>query len=370
MDARIGSARRRWAVAPAAVLIVLAAALLAGAVTPATGGDAFDTEAIVRAAGPAPWRGDGIVHAQIRADDGRVYEEEWLNRRTGQTRRERKGSDANSTVSDGLRTWRWYPFSGHLYLTEVHDQRDPWLRPASLLLEVWRDLRAGRAWIVGEGEVGGTPTWIVEVKPGSEAPPGFRAFAEVEKETFLLRRRFSSEGRGLVIERDEVPETSVPARFFSPPPDRRWTTREGRLRYADLAAAVPFPAYAPRPDSGLRFAYAVLAEQRGESAAGLPAEERRKLYLAYARGGDTYDRAPFQLIETRRAARAERWFRVLRRAGKLTHVTIAGRKREALVGHGPSQRISVLLPGTFVHGWSELDREQTLALLAALRRVR
>jgi hypothetical protein len=309
----------------------------------------------------------------VRAPDGTVAEEEWLNRRTGQTRREKHGQHGDTTVSDGRRIWRWNDLRT-LSLTEVLEQRDPWLRPTSLLLEVWRDLLGGRATIIGESEFAGTPTWVVELQPGREAPPGFRALAEVERATFFVRRlSYGVPGalREAVLEQEALPDASVPARLFAPPEDLRWTLRERRLAHADLARTVPFPVYAPPPRAGqLRFVFAVLQEQRGASAGGLPSAARRSLYVGYASGDDPYVDAPFALIQRRRTARDDRWFGTLRRAGKLVVLRIGGKPREAWIGGGRSQMISLLLPGTTVAVRSELEREQTLVMVSALRRRR
>jgi hypothetical protein len=197
----------------------------------------FDTAAILRQAGSAPWSGEGVLRANW--GDGRIVE--WLDRRTGATRSvDYGGNGSYVVVQDGHRIVRWSEPGGTASLAEIVDPHDPWLDGTSELLSYWHKLNRGEARIVDQAELDGRAAWIVEVERGTggDAPLETRIFAELDRSTFLpLRVRTESD------EDDEYTGTRTVSyseavhadrrALFSV--DRRLTSREMRLPYRDLA---------------------------------------------------------------------------------------------------------------------------------------
>ena len=343
--------------------LVAGLAALAGG---SAGGVAASAPTAVGAAAEPPWRSDAVLHAVWGVPDGERRHEEWLNTRTGATRQ--VVYDANDDrlvwVSDGTRILEWgEPGTGGASLTILVDPHDPRLDAASSVLAWWHMLERGQARVVGSGELDGRPIVTVQSdkRPGADAPPDLKVFADLDRTTLLpLRVRLESGGRTTTqaVTYERLREDAVPASLFAF--SRAWTTRERRLRYRELKAA-PFAVYAPgERHRDLRFATAALVEQRGEGTRGLPAESRRMLYVGYVRG-TPYDDSVVQLVERRRA-------KTNRRVRWNVKVRIAGATRRAYVaGDG---LFFVNIGGTTVRGNATLSRAQIVALLRSLRRVR
>src|ERR687891_371010 len=88
--------------------------------------ETFDTAAILRQAGPAPWNGSGVLRARWSGDRA----VEWLDRHTGVTRRVEPGGNQRTIfVQDWHRilTWTenldpvWVPQFGTASLADVVD---------------------------------------------------------------------------------------------------------------------------------------------------------------------------------------------------------------------------------------------------------
>src|SRR5918999_3959653 len=119
--------------------------------------ETFDTAAIVRQAGPAPWSGEGVLRARWSGD----HAVEWLDRPTGATRSVEPGGNQRTIfVQDGHRILTWT--ENLASLADVVDPHDPALDRAAEILSYWRMLKRREARIVGEGELDGRPVWIVE----------------------------------------------------------------------------------------------------------------------------------------------------------------------------------------------------------------
>lgn len=316
-----------------------------------SGVETFDTAAILRQAGPAPWTGTGVLRA--RWGGGRIVE--WLDRRTGATRSvDRGGFGSYIVVQDGHRVVRWSEPAGTASLAEVIDPHDPWLDGTSEILSYWHKLNRGAAQIVGEDDVDGRRVWVVEVERGTggDAPRDLKIVAELDRSTFLpLRVRTESE------EDEEYAGTRTVAyteaenadrrALFSV--DRRLTSRETRLRYSDLGF-LPFPVYAPpRRVGDLRYSPASTHQE---------ADGRSTFFLSYVRSGDPFSKPAITLAETE--ASAERRFPprgdLVRIAGGLrrVHVTEDG-------------QIWVTIGETLIHGRTTLSRNETMRFLRALR---
>jgi hypothetical protein len=312
------------------------------------------------------WRGTGVVHARWVSNE-RLEQEEWLDRRTGATRKvvyDRRGKLI--WVGRGARILSWSEPQTGASLLEGVDARDPILLHGSDLLAPWRMMRTGRAHIVEAGEVDGRPTWSVriELPPSPERPEDFEFLVDVDRDTFLpVRER--RRGRGLsgtrAVRLEYVPRSALASNLFSF--QRRWRHRERRLRYSELPGPVRFSVYAlGHAYAGLRFGIATVIEDRGEGTQGLPPEFRGpQLAIGYVRG-DPFDEHVVQLIE--RPAGARRRFRPPR----VTFVTVGGARRA--VSLTPDGRFSLVVDGTWISGYARLPSARVLALLGELREVR
>lgn len=389
----------RITVRSAAVLAAAAGLAVAGAgcgTGPEPGSrDAQAANLAASAAGEEPWRGSGVVHA--RFGDG---SQEWLDRRGATRHVDDEGDAALVRIQDGRRIVSWDTLDPkHVSVTEVVDPSDPWLEHASQLLAPWRALQAGRAHIVGSGEVDGKPVWIVEsdAEPGPDAPPDLHAYVDVDQETYLPLRFRASSGDGkkmsLSVEYDEVSEAALPADFFST--DRAWTSRERRLRHSDLAS-LPFRVYTLGEEHGAyRIGAATFSEQKPEripatagarpgtlpGAAVVPAAPPTApapgelfrppptLHLGYVRGGP-YEEPVVQLHE-RDAGRARIARAAPDQAAKTYRVPIAGEERTVLLSD--ADRIvwfAVVVDGTYIEGSAPLPAADVLTMLSNLREVR
>lgn len=347
----------------AAVIAAISAALPAA--DGAAGREPLPTTSqLLRVAGPAPWRGAGILHVRWRDADGLVVEEEWLDRRTGATRHvthERADRDY-VRLRIGRRLFEWSERDSYTSLSVFVDPHHPRLDFASRLLSYWHKLHRGHARVVGSGEVGDRPVWILQnIEPSSEAPRGLRAFADVDKETLLvLRERFIVRGRTATVtgEREELSPHAVPATLFAT--KRRWTSLERGFRYGELARGLPFRVYAlGRRYGRLRFARAVLHDERGP----LPARVRAtlpELWIGYTFGGP-YAAAVVQLMESRLP---KGWSRV--RGDE--KIRIAGEIRSAHVGKR-GRLFSAVVGETLIDGRSDLSRAEVVRVLEGLRAI-
>jgi hypothetical protein len=305
-----------------------------------------------------------VLH--VRAPDGEY--EEWLVRATGTTRklvRHRAGGGVVRLVwlQDGKRILSWIePLGRSASLSVLADPHDPRLDHASDLFAFWHKLNRGAARLVGSAEVGGRPVWIAQSleRPSDEAPTDLKIFADLDRRTFLpLRvRTESSEAGWTTTRRLEYEElNAAPRGWFSF--SRRWTTRERRLRYADLARAAPFPVYAPpKHYRDLEFSPAsALIEQR--QAGGLVRlGARSQIGILYVRG-KPWSEPAVQLIESRAVGR--------QRVGDV-RLPIAGATRRVYVTR--LGEFSLVVGATRIHGRASLPHGVLLALLRSLRRTR
>jgi hypothetical protein len=335
----------------AALGLVLSA--VAGCVGGGSEGETFDTAAIIRQAGPAPWSGTGVLRAEWA--EGRIVE--WLDRRTGATRSvDHGGTGRYIVLQDGHRILGWSEPSGGASLAEIVHPHDPRLDGAAEILSYWHKLNRGAARIVGEGDVDGRPVWIVEVEraPGGDAPPDLEIFAEVDRSTFLpMRVRTESE--------QDDDYTSVRTVAYSEPARvsrqmlfsfRRGSMdldRNRRLRYADLAF-VPFPVYAPAPRVGdLTYSTASTYQET---------DGRSTLFLSYVRGENAFAEPAITLSQSHAPGLSGFPSRGVR-------VSIAGAvRRVRLTKDG---QIWVLIGDTLIHGRTTLSSDDRIRFLRALR---
>jgi hypothetical protein len=328
-----------------------------------------DTRAIVAAAGPAPWRGDGVLHARWRYRDVSVTieGEEWLNLRTGASRQVTYDPSGHRQVQivEGRREVRWYVDGrGRLVTVPIATRfpaGDRRLDRASALLSVWRRLVRGTARIVDDGRLGGRPVWEVELplERGSEAPADLRVWADVDQRTFLPLRVGRESDSPLwtttfALQYERSPESSISRSLFAVPGD--WRIGDRRLAYRDLARTALFTPYVPRGDDGLRFSFGAFVT--GQARTSGSRRFARSLYLAY---GDAAvaGTPPLQLVEHRAPAAA------LTRPN--VRVTIAGRLRPARVERGS---FTVVLGGTLIQARTADAGVELRRVLASLEPLR
>lgn len=324
--------------------------------------DLPDTRAILRQAGPAPWRGEGVLH--VRTSDCEC--EEWLDLASGRTRKIVREPPGVRLVSlqDGRRILTWSePLGRSASLSVLVDPHDPRLDHASDLLAFWHKLHRGAARVVASAEVGGRPVWVVESlePPSDEAPPDLEVFADLDQQTFLpLRVRTESSRAGWMTTRGMVYEErkAAPRGWFSF--SRRWTTRERRLQYEELAHAAPFPVYAPpRRSAELEFSPASsVTEERPVGGERIPPDDGLRIAILYTRGGP-WSEPVAQLIESRAVIGRQR-------VGDV-RLPIAGTTRRVYVTR--RGEFSLVVGSTRIHGRAALPRGELLTLLRSLRRA-
>lgn len=170
----------------------------------------------------------GVVHARFLDASGRVKVEEWLDKRTGATRRVELGGVGGDqiTVQDGRTIVSWNSRGlGAVWEARAIDPNDPWLEDASNLLRFRTALRSGRARVIGSATVQGKPTWVVKPEPrfGEETPVAVDVRAYLDKETLLPARILVRRGKdelSVPIVVEEAPEGTVPDSSFVPNTNR------------------------------------------------------------------------------------------------------------------------------------------------------
>jgi hypothetical protein len=334
-------------------------------------------EAAALARAQAAWQGFGVVHAKFVAPDGQVVGEEWLDRRTGATRsvrydRLRTGLETRFTVQNGFRIVRWNTYApGATYVARVFDRGDPWLSPTSRLLTVARALEANQARVVGRRELGRLDLLQVRVNPSRapDIPGGVHLFAELDQSTFLPVRFTVQAGRETEtfdVVSEQLRPTAATRRLFTV--NRRWTLRDTRVRYAELATRAPFPVYTLRRSyQSFRFRAAGLHEttERNASFRIQPA-----VVLSYVGASG---RPELTLME-HAAGTADARARLAAYAGQgnAYRVEVAGKKRTVFVLEDRRPLyFAVVVGSTLVKGsTANLSRDELLAALADLRRAR
>jgi hypothetical protein len=147
--------------------------------------DVPETRDIVEAAGPAPWSGRGVLHAQFFDQGGYPEREEWLDRRTGSVRVAYEDARGDHLVYVVRRHGVLQLSSSGARASSVLRTRDA--RTASWLIGPWLALRRGAARIVRGARADERPAWVVELRrhPRPHAPSIRPRIAWLDRETFL-----------------------------------------------------------------------------------------------------------------------------------------------------------------------------------------
>jgi hypothetical protein len=358
-------------------IAAIGVALLASALTASAAlMRATPVEAGALAKAQAAWQGVGVIHAKFVAPNGSVVSEEWLDRRTGATKRVsydhlRTGIKKHIAVQKGLTIVRWNSHARDVtYVARVFDRRDPWLASASQLLQVRRALESNQARVVGYRQQAVRGVVQIRLKP-SRAPDdsqGTTLIAEVDRSTYLpVRLTLQAGGERTTV--DVVAENLRSSRatkaLFAV--GRNWTIRDTKLRYADLVKRVPFPVYSFGRAYG-RFALrgAGLHETTERNA---EVRLQPQLFLAYGR--DTGYAQPGLTLTEHAAGTADANARLaaFRAEGKAYRARIAGATRTVYVLDEDRRPIyfAVVVDRTLVKGNANLSRDALFAALSKLR---
>jgi hypothetical protein len=333
-------------------------------------------EAGALAKAQAAWQGVGVVHAKFVEPDGRVVSEEWLDRRTGATRRvsyDRLETTVEKqvVVQNGSTIVRWNSYAPAVtYVARVADRQDPWLRSTSQLLGVWRSLRANEARVVGSRQLALADVLRVRVTLSRVADyrQGVDLVADLDRSTYLpvrLTLRAGGEARTLRVVSEQLEETAATKELFVS--SRKWTIRDTRIPYEELATRVPFPVYSlGRAYGRFPFRGAGVHESVERTAAF---RLQPTLFLGYGRDS-AYGQPQLTLTEQDgRTADANARLAAFRAEGKAYRVRIAGATRTVYV-LDPDRRpvhFAVVVDRTLVKGNANLTRVDLFAALSKLR---
>jgi hypothetical protein len=325
---------------------------------------------------PPSWRGSGIVHARFLLPDGTVAAEEWLDRASDATRRVQREPGPISVgwvkVTRGKRTQSW----NSLAPARVYEYRagsdvdDPWLLTSSDLLYAWRMLAAGRAQVVGSGNMGPRQTVHVRVDPPARAAHSGHVVAELDA-SLHLPLRFMAVAPNSVstinVELAFLRAREAPDDLFS---FRTWQFRQTRVAYERLACPVRFPVYGlGERHRDLRFDLGGAVETKRYR--GRKTQVATELFLPYARerhAGDPELNMSEQAADTR-DARAR--LRVYQRLGTPTRIRVAGGTRTLYVfGSGGSKRsFGIVIGRTLVKGVTTLTSAEVTDAVRDLKRL-
>jgi hypothetical protein len=360
--------------------LIAAAAIVIAA---GTGGLALDgairaTDASLPESAASLWAGDGIIHSRFVDGEGKLQSQEWLDQRTGSTRRIEydagpKGGVARFTVRNGLRVSKWSsvsPSSRSVY--EAVDASDGRFLYTSYLLRPSRMFDTGIAHVEGAGVIDEAATWKVVTRSSNhETPDGFKATIEVDQKTFLpLRYIAEAEGGRAVLNvvSKRLPRTRDGLGLFSVADT--WTFRDKRVRLGEVTEAVPFPVYglATQASHGLVADAPNLQEQKLHAAQGFPIEP--ELFLTYRRSGS--EQAAIEFSE-QAAATTDAEFRLakFKAMGTRASVVISGRRQRVYLLDAKRQPVhfAIVLGNTLVKGYANMPATQVLKMLRSLREI-
>lgn len=331
--------------------------------------------------------GDGVfdaavLHRGFVAADGRLQGEEWIDRRSGATRKIMYHGEKRHgyvTLQNGSKIFNFDARqSGSVFLYEVIDPADPWLAETSSLLRPARALDRGKARVVAEGHLGGRQTVTVRMDPARSSvdadPRSLVGDAEtlvvLDRETRLPLRymtRVGTQSTSADVKYDTVDPDTLPASFFSF--DRKWTSRVRRLRQHELAQ-LPFPVYTlGQTYKGLLFGSTIYSEERPKPGARI--EIKPELFFGYVQG-DFY--SDDEIGFTEQAAETEDGrarLSAFRGQGAAHSVVIAGRARTVYLLDQDRQPVyfAVVVESTLIKGRAKLKFAEVLSMLADLKRV-
>jgi hypothetical protein len=353
--------RRSLKLQAAVVFAAIAAALSAALVL-----DAFSGAALARV--KEAWAADGTIHARFYSSQGDLVAEEWLDRRSGKTRRVQVGGDEGDeiTVQDGKRSVTWNSLGlGAVYETVAFDASDPWLTRSSSLLRFKRLVEGGHARIVGTRSAGGRKAIVVRTESGPDEP-GAPVEIALDDETLLPIEAAAQAVDGPSVFRVESEELSepLPKAFYAP--ERKASIVDRRLRASQLRS-LPFRTYTlSSPPRGLRPATFGVREQSDPEA---PFKLEPHLFVGYTQGRSSFADPALELVEraadtdqaqTELGAFADAEVRSISVRGDAVDVYVLGDDE------GPVA-FALTRERTLISGHSDLPVDVTLAALATLK---
>jgi hypothetical protein len=351
----VRSLKLKVAVVSAAVAAALSAALIL---------DAFSGAALARV--KEAWGASGTVHARFYSSEGDLVAEEWLDRKSGKSRRVQLGGEEGDeiTVQDGKRAVTWNSLGlGAVYETDAFEASDPWLLRSSSLLRFKRLLESGRVRIVGTRTVGGGKAIVVRSASGPDEP-GAAVEVALDDTTLLpIEATAPAEGGSSVFRvESEVLSEPLPKLYA---PERKASIVDRRLRSSELRS-LSFRAYTlASPPRGLRLGTLGVREQTDPEA---PFRLQPHLFVGYTRRGSFGD-PTLELVE--RAADSEQAQAELAAFadGEVRSISVGGQPVDVYVlGDDPGPiAFALTRQRTLISGHADLPIDAALAALATLK---